>query len=118
MSQQPTAPSSEDRLPSSGESVPPWLTDDQEFEAILNTLDALLERYYEALSEAADSIDTCQMLPLDQDQLVDLGRRMALDKICQRILAAQHELHGATLDVKLARREVSPYRSGVSHAHG
>jgi hypothetical protein len=118
MSQQPTAPSSEDRLPISGESVPPWLVDDQEFEAILNTLDALLERYYAALSEAADSIDTCQMLPLDQDQLVDLGRRMALDRICQRILAAQHELHGATLDVKLARREVSPYRSGVTHAHG
>ena len=42
MSQQPTAPSS-DRLPSSGEPVPSWLTDDQEFEATLNTLDALLE---------------------------------------------------------------------------
>jgi len=117
MSQQPTAPSS-DRLPSSGEPVPSWLVDDQEFEATLNTLDALLERYYDALAEAADTIDTCQMLPLDQDQLVDLGRRMALDRICQRILAAQHELHGAILDVKVARREVSPYRSGVSHAHG
>jgi hypothetical protein len=117
MSQQSTTPSS-DRLPIAGEPVPSWIVDDQEFEATLNTLDALLERYYAALAEAADTIDTCQMLPLDQDSLVDLGRRMALDRICQRILAAQHELHGAILDVKVARREVSPYRSGVSHAHG
>jgi hypothetical protein len=93
--------------------------DDQEFEATLNTLDALLERYYAALGEAAESIDTCQMLPLDQDWTIDLGRRLAFDKICQRILAAQHELHGAILDVKVARREVNPYRSTrVSHASG